>query len=65
MLLELYQLPETLKLEVFHYIMFLKKEYRNQEKLVVKKKRKAGSAKGKYVIKSDFDAPIDDFKDYM
>jgi hypothetical protein len=27
--------------------------------------RKAGSAKGAYLMKADFDAPLDDFKDYM
>lgn len=27
--------------------------------------RKAGSAKGKYELAPDFDAPLEDFKDYM
>lgn len=27
--------------------------------------RKAGSAKGKYELSSDFDAPLEDFEDYM
>jgi len=27
--------------------------------------RKAGSAKGFYEMKADFDAPLDDFKEYM
>ncbi len=27
--------------------------------------RKAGSAKGKYELSPDFDAPLEDFKEYM
>jgi hypothetical protein len=27
--------------------------------------RKAGSAEGKYKLASDFDAPLEDFKEYM
>jgi prevent-host-death family protein len=30
-----------------------------------KPKRKLGSAKGKLVISKDFDAPIEDFKEYL
>ena len=30
-----------------------------------KKRPKFGSAKGKYQMSADFDAPLDDFKEYM
>ena len=63
---QLYQLPEHLKEEVLHYIAFLTKEYVNQTQQVIKpKKRTFGSAKGKYQLAPDFDAPLDDFKEYM
>lgn len=29
------------------------------------KKREAGSAKGKFKLAPDFDAPLEDFKEYM
>jgi len=60
---QLYQLPEHLKKEVLHYIAFLTKEYVNQTQKP--KKRTFGSAKGKYQLTPDFDAPLDDFKEYM
>lgn len=61
---QLYQLPEHLKWEVLHYIEFLVK--RQAEQVVKKSKpRTFGSAKGKYQLAPDFDAPLDDFKDYM
>jgi hypothetical protein len=63
---QLYQLPENLKVEVLHYIAFLIKEHTNQVSLVRKpKKRTFGSAKGKYQLVPDFEAPLNDFKDYM
>jgi prevent-host-death family protein len=33
--------------------------------LPVKRRRKPGSAKGLITISDDFDAPLEDFKDYM
>jgi len=61
---QLYQLPEHLKVEVLHYIAFLIKEHAvHLEKKP--KKRTFGSAKGKYQLAPDFDAPLDDFKEYM
>ena len=55
-------LPEHLKQEVADFIDFLK------TKNVVSKSRPTpifGSAKGKIKMASDFDAPLDDFKEYM
>jgi hypothetical protein len=63
---QLYQLPEHLKVEVLHYIAFLIKEQTSQVHQVRKpKKRTFGSAKGKYQLAPDFDALLDDFKEYM
>lgn len=61
---QLYQLPENLKVEVLHYIEFLKNQYSEKSKVKVHE-RKFGSAVGKYTLSPDFNAPLDDFKDYM
>ena len=62
-LAQIQQLPEQLKQEVLHYAQFLQTKYvaQNQKN----KKRKAGSAKGKYKLAPDFDQPLEDFKEYM
>ena len=55
-------LPSNLKQEVADFIDFL------TEKSAQKKKKitpKFGSAKGKIKMSADFDAPLDDFKEYM
>lgn len=63
---QFYQLPENLKEEVLHYIEFLIKKQTNQVcKTRKPKKRTFGSAKGKYQLAPDFDAPLKDFKDSM
>ncbi len=62
-LAQIQQLPEQLKQEVLHYIEFLQKKYALQNQKT--KDRKAGSAKGKYKLAPDFDAPLEDFKEYM
>lgn len=62
-LAQIQQLPEQLKQEVLHYIEFLQKKYALQNQK--NKNRKAGSAKGKYKLAPDFDAPLEDFKEYM
>ena len=63
-LAEIQQLPEHLKEEVQHYVEFLLKQH-TAKKLTPAAKRKAGSAEGKYTVAPDFDAPIEDFKEYM
>ncbi len=60
---QIQQLPEQLKQEVLHYIEFLQSKYNAQNRKP--KNRKAGSAKGKYNLAPDFDAPLEDFKEYM
>lgn len=64
---EIYKLPESLKLEVLHFIIFLKQEKKLKEKNPVKinSQRIFGISKDKYILAPDFDAPLDDFKDYM
>lgn len=60
---QIQQLPEQLKQEVLHYVEFLQSKYNAQNQKP--KNRKAGSAKGKYKLAPDFDAPLEDFKEYM
>lgn len=56
------QLPEKLKQEVLDFAEFLQKKHVQGRKA---NRRKAGSAKGKYKLAPDFDAPLEDFKEYM
>ncbi len=60
---QIQQLPEQLRQEVLHYIEFLQAKYNTQNRKI--KNRKAGSAKGKFKLAPDFDAPLEDFKEYM
>lgn len=62
-LAQIQQLPEQLKQEVLDYAEFLQKKYAAQNQK--RKNRKAGSAKGKYKLAPDFDAPLEDFEGYM
>jgi hypothetical protein len=57
-------LPEQLKREALDFILFLQKRSINA-KSIPPTKRKFGSHKGKYKLAKDFDAPLEDFKDYM
>lgn len=56
------KLPANLKQEVSDFIDFLVQKSSLKEKNVVPK---FGSAKGKINMAPDFDAPLEDFKDYM
>jgi hypothetical protein len=60
---QIQQLPEQLKQEVLHYVEFLHAKHGKQNGK--SKNRKAGRAKGKYKLAPDFDAPLEDFKEYM
>ena len=64
---KLEQLPESLQTEVIHYIEFLLDKHAKvaSEKEKSKKKRKAGLLKGKIWMSDDFDAPLEELKDYM
>jgi hypothetical protein len=62
----LQQLPDSLQQEVLHYIEFLKARYTSSEPQPEQpKKRQAGRLKGKIIMAEDFDAPLEDLKDYM
>ena len=61
-------LPEDLKKQVLDFVAFLKQKAKPSSKLMDKRKlkeRKAGSLKGKIYMSEDFDAPLEDFKEYM
>ena len=55
-------LPEELKKEVKDYVEFLQAKTKKSPK---KKLRTFGSLKGQIQMSEDFDAPMEDFKDYM
>lgn len=68
LLSKLEALPESLQTEVLHYVEFLSERYAKAEvnDLVSKKKRGGlGSLKGKIWMADDFDAPLEDLKEYM
>ncbi|MGN6440033.1 MAG: type II toxin-antitoxin system VapB family antitoxin [Agriterribacter sp.] len=56
-------LPEDFQKEVEHFVDFLK--IKASEETVPLKTRKAGFAKGMFVMKDGFDDPLEDFKDYQ
>ena len=56
-------MPESLKKEVLDFIGYLLNKYSAEK--AVKKVPQFGSAKGKYSLSEDFDAPLDNFKEYM
>jgi predicted AAA+ superfamily ATPase len=58
---ELSYLPDSLKKEVIDFIAFLKQKTQPKEK----KTRTLGLAKGKIVIKDNFDDPIPGFEKYQ
>ena len=63
---EIHTLPENLKLEVLHFIQSLKQKQTEKTELEKpRKKRKAGSAKGMFVMADDFDEPLEDYAEYM
>lgn len=55
-------LPKDLKQEVSDFIDFLMQKKTGKKKKIIPQ---FGSAKGKIKMASDFDAPLDDFKEYM
>jgi Protein of unknown function (DUF2281) len=62
--IQISSLPEDVRKQVLDFIDFLmKRKVVGQEP--PKKKRIAGLMKGQIHIPDDFDAPLDDFKEYM
>lgn len=55
-------LPDDLKAEVSDFVDFLASK---RNKAQEKKKPTFGSGKGMFVIKPDFDGPLEDFQEYM
>ena len=60
--LEINSLPKSLRDEVADFVDFLKKKTKTKSKL---KTREFGFAKGKIKLSSDFDAPLDEFNEYI
>ena len=63
-------LPEALKKEAEHFVEFLAQKIKpNVEGISENQPKKErggyGSMKGMFKMADDFDAPLDDFKDYM
>jgi len=58
---ELSALPPDLRKEVKNFIEFLKTKAQQQK---TNKKREFGAAKGFFKMHSDFDEPLEDFKEY-
>jgi hypothetical protein len=56
------KLPENLKAEVFDFIDFLLHKYNKTNEAG---EPVFGSGKGMFVMKPDFDEPLEDFKEYM
>ncbi len=61
---EFHTLPDELKKEVGDFISFLKTQSR-KPKAAELRERKFGALKGKIKMAYDFDAPLDEFKEYM
>ena len=64
------QLPYSLQVEVFHYIEFLKSNYAKQniEDAEVKRPKKRdgfGIWQGKISMSEDFNAPMEEFEEYI
>lgn len=59
---KLASLPDHLKSEVSDFIEFLNSK---AKKTKGKGKPSFGSGKGMFVMKPDFDEPLEDFKEYM
>ena len=55
-------MPPSLQKEVLDFIGYLFNKYNLEQNTPGKKRPKFGSAKGKYQMSPDFDAPLDDFK---
>ena len=61
-------LPDKYVEMLLHYIRFLQSEYREEQARETSPSapiRKAGRYQGKGWMADDFDAPLDDFKEYM
>ena len=58
----IFSLPPELRSEVYDFIDFIKMKHLKQKPMT---QREFGYAKGKVKIAPDFDAPLDEFIEYM
>lgn len=61
------KLPPNLQDEILHYAEYLAARYSEPAPADIssKKYRQAGTMKGMFTMAEDFDAPLEDLKDYM
>lgn len=61
------KLPPNLQIEILHYTEYLatKQTQTPPPETPPKKYRQAGTMKGMFAMADDFDAPLEDLKDYM
>ena len=62
---EIDSLPKALRDQVMDFIAFLVEKNKNPKDKPKSTKRQFGAGKGKVKMSSDFDEPMEDFKDYM
>lgn len=62
LLKQINSLPKELKKEVNDFVEFLNQKIISDKKI---KQRKFGYAKGYFKMSPDFNAPLEDFKEYM
>ena len=60
--IEINTLPKNLRQEVADFVAFLKSKSKVKSQL---KEREFGYFKGKIKLSTDFDEPLDEFKNYM
>ncbi len=61
LLMHINSLPKELQKEVLDFVEALKKKSKSSQR---RKARTFGYAKGFFTMKEDFDAPLEDFKEY-
>jgi hypothetical protein len=61
------KLPPNLQAEILHYAEYLAAKYAEPSPASTSppKYRQAGTMKGMFTMAEDFDAPLEDLKDYM
>ena len=62
---KLNQVPENFIQSVTDYVDYILEKAKREANNEHGEKRKLGALKGKLKIADDFNAPLDDFKDYM
>lgn len=61
------KLPPNLQIEILHYAEYIAAKYSDPSPVDTSPKqyRQAGTMKGMFTMAEDFDAPLEDLKDYM